>query len=117
MKPGPSLACKVLSEFVSITSEPLSAIEWLTKICIDQGWFANNAEAREAAERWEGRFLSLLQEELSELNRLGRFSQYSFNSSSEYMLQGACFIEPRDPDDIKEAKTRRAQFGSYALAL
>ncbi len=117
MKPGPSLACKMLSEFVSITSEPLPVIEWLTYICIDQGWFSSNADAREAAERWEGRFLSLLQEELSELNRVGRFSQYSFNSSSEYMLQGACFIEPRDPDDIKKAKTRRAQFGDYALAL
>lgn len=117
MKPGPSLARKVLPEFISITSEPLPAVEWLTYICIAQSWFSSGAEAREAAERWEDRFLSLLRDEVSELNRLGRFSQYSFNSSSEYMLQGACFVEPRDPDDVKEAKTRRAQFSDYTSVL
>jgi restriction endonuclease Mrr len=47
----------------------------------------------------------------------GRPPAFIFNSSSEYFVQGAAFVEPRDDDSIGEAKRRVAHLASYVDAL
>jgi len=117
MRPGPSRAKSILISSIRIDESPRSARDWLVSISLSQEWHPSEEEASEAAERWESRFLYLLRQELSDLNKLGRFSPFDFNSSSEYLIQGSAFIEPRDADETKEAKRRRAQHDRYAVAL
>src|SRR5207245_85520 len=62
-------------------------------------------------------FLNYLRLELGELNRLGRYAPFAFNSSAEYQIQGAAFVEPTESLEIQEQKRRRARFGEYVSAL
>lgn len=117
MKPGPLYACKILPEVIDLSAPPRPAVDWLTHICVARAWHTTASEAREAAERWETQFLSLVKAELNELHRLCRFAPYTFNSSSEYMLQGSAFIEPQDSPKLQEEKTKRAHFNEYVTAL
>ncbi len=117
MKPGPLHAARILAEEMEISASPRPAAEWLAEICISQSWFRDPNEARERAEGWEGRFLSELRRELRESRELGRHSLFAFNTSSEYMVQGAAFAEPHDPPDVKLVKSRAAQHSSYVAAL
>jgi len=102
---------------MDIEAGPRPAVEWLTEIGVAQGWTSGKEEAREWAERIEQRFLEALRQELNELTKLGRFAPFAFNSSSDYMLQGCAFAEPKDLDEVKEAKARRARFSEYGQAL
>jgi len=117
MRPGPSSAKTILKSSIRVDAKPKSAVDWLVEVSITQGWHSNEDEALEAAEKWGDRFLYLLRQELSEFNRIGRFTPFDFNSSSDYLIQGCAFIEPRDSDEIKEAKRRRSQYSRYAAAL
>jgi hypothetical protein len=117
MRPGPSSAKTILVGTIPIDAEPKPAVDWLAEISIAQGWHSTNNEALEAAERWEDRFLDLLRDELSDFNRLGRFAPFDFNSSSDYLIQGCAFVEPRDSDEAQEAKRRRSQYHQYTAAL
>lgn len=117
MKPGPVLAAKVLIESIDVTAGPRPASELLVEICISQAWASTSIDALEYAEKWQDRFLSELRRQLSEARKLGRYSLFTFNSSSEYMIQGAAFIEPLDPSDIKKVKKQASQFKSYIAAL
>jgi hypothetical protein len=102
---------------ISVESTPKTAEEWLVDICLAEGWRYSESDAREAAEMWSERFLNLLRRELSELNAIGRFVPFAFNSSSDYMLQGCAFIEPWDSEEDKKSKQRRSLYAEYADAL
>lgn len=102
---------------IQVDDEPRRAVDWLEHLCTTNGWIAEISDAREWAERTERRFLSALGRQYGVLEQAGRFCPFVFNSSSEYVLQGATFIEPRDNDDIREAKRRRARFAEYVTAL
>lgn len=116
MPPGPALAATLLVRVLSIESAPRAAREWLTAIIVSEGW-ASDLETAELAERWEERFLGRLRRDRSELALLGRPCIFDFNSSSEYMLQGACFVEPTDSPELRRAKQGRAQMSSYVAAV
>ncbi len=117
MRPGPSTICTKLLNTVSLNAEPCSLIEIITDMVLAEGWCSSRSEAREKAERWEKRTLSSLQQEISVLQEMGRPSRLAFNSSSEYMIQGACFIEPIDSDDLKDKKRRRSRATDYSAIL
>jgi hypothetical protein len=117
MKPGPKAALALLPKVFSITSPPRSAEEWVMTIALSEGWCHTDAEASELAARWMEPFLAALRAEVSEMRRVGRVSSFDINSSSEYMIQGAAFIEPRDSIEVQEAKTRLARLSGYAEAL
>lgn len=117
MKPGPTLVVKELFARIEVDAEPKPIVEIVTALCLKLGWHTSAAEAREAAERWESGVQNLLQRELSELGRVGRFAPLAFNSSSSLHVQGSAFIEPKDGDEIKAAKNKRAEFSSYSAAL
>ena len=117
MKPGPRLACSVLMESIDLTQPPRDGVDVLTDIVAARGWAGKYASAREQAEFWASSFLTYLARELDELNRLGRYSAFVFNSSAQYMIQGAAFSEPLDSVDVLEQKARRARFKHYSNAL
>jgi hypothetical protein len=104
-------------ESIDLTQPPRDAVDLLTDIVATRGWVGKYASARERAEFWGPGFLTCLARELDELNRLGRYSAFVFNSSANYMVQGAAFSEPLDPADVLEQKARRAQFKHYSNAL
>lgn len=43
----------------------------------------------------------------------GKQPQFAFNSSSEYMIQGPCFIEPIDSPEVKAQKRNRLRWQEY----
>jgi len=118
MAPGPAAAAKALSSVLSIDSPPRPAVAWITEIALTEQWFASRADAEEAAAKWERAFRDRLRRDHNELTALGRVCIHAFNSSSEYMVQGAAFIEEgRDSDELKAVKRRRARFQVYLAAL
>jgi hypothetical protein len=117
MKPGPASAKSVLTSTILVDATPKPAVERLASICLSQGWCSNECDASELAEKWEARFIDLLQYELSELHRIGRFSAFAFNSSSSYLIQGSAFIEPVDSEEVKDAKRRRSRCSEYTAAF
>lgn len=117
MQPGPSRAKALLIQRILVTAEPKPAEQWLIEIAMDEGWHVSVEDAREAAERWARPFLTLLRNELNSYSEVGRFAPYSFNSSSEYLIQGCAFIEPRDSPEVRTAKLRRATFDEYSRTL
>jgi hypothetical protein len=116
MKPSPRLACKRLLETFDIGAPPRPTNEYLVSVILAEGWCTAISEAQDLADKLANRCVTLLRRELSALNHLGRFSPFSFNSSSDE-LQGAAFIEPIDSSEAKTQKERRGRVKSYADAL
>ena len=105
--------CKLIFENTQLDASPRPLIEIITDISVSIGLLGKQSEAMEKAEIWNEPTLLLIQKELSGLVEMGRPSSLTFNSSSAYMIQGACFIEPTDNEEIREKKTRRLAFRSY----
>ena len=80
-------------------------------------WSSDRADAAELAESWAKQALTVLRNDLTEYRKEGRFCQYDFNSSSDYMLQGAAFIEPADGPDVRAAKSALQHHSEYLGAL
>jgi len=117
MKPGPSSAKQLFLEAVRVDDPPRPAVDWLVAISLEQGWFAEDSDAREKAEKWAPQFLVMLRNEVTAHRAIGRFLRFDFNSSSDYLLQGCSFIEPRDSPEVKAAKTSRSRYEDYRVAL
>jgi len=117
MKRGPVLAAGLLGKVLSIDSSPKPATSLLVEICLGEECFSTDIEAREAAERWASDFLATLRREVNRSGDLGRPCFFVFNSSSEYMIQGAAYEEPQDSPALKRAKTNRRRFGDYISTL
>ena len=96
-----------------LDAPPRPAVAVVTEICIAEGWFPDSSTARERAEQWETAYLKRLRVELDTATRAVRPSRFAFNSSSGYMIQGACFIEPTDSQETREAKERRLHYLSH----
>jgi hypothetical protein len=110
---GPATAATWVIANFNLSHRPIAAKLFLADLCVNEGWASTRSEADELAERWAVKFLSRLRFELNELNRRGRPSRFSFNSSSEYLLQGACFPEPNDSYELREAKARRLHYSQH----
>jgi hypothetical protein len=117
MRPGPSLVAKSIFEYVSLDAVPTPLVELISRVVESKGWAASPAEAREKAESWHEPTLALLIAEVSTLHEMGRPSRIELNPSSSYLVQGACFIAPLDPDELKEKKLRRLRSSSYSQAF
>jgi hypothetical protein len=117
MKPGPRMACSALIEGIDLVQPPRDAVDCLTDIIMAKGWTGKFPTPRENAEAWQDSFLKYLRRELDELNRLGRYAPFVFNTSADYKVQGAAFAEPLDTAEVLEQKEKRARFKSYTSAL
>ncbi len=110
MAPGPALAARFTIDGHPLDASPRPAAQIVSEICLALGWFSDEAVCREKAEHWEAAYLKYLRNELDAANRMGRPSRFAINSSSEYMVQGACFIEPGDSTETEEAKKKRLHY-------
>jgi hypothetical protein len=111
--PGPSSAARYTIANLPIDAPPQAAVVLITEICVIESWYADIAIASEKAEQWEPAYLKYLRRELDGAARLSRPARFAFNSSSDYMVQGACFIEPTDSASTREAKQRRLPYLSH----
>lgn len=82
----------------------------ITRICLAEHWFDDLATTQEKAELWAESYLVYLRRELDAAAQQSRPVRFALNSSSEYLIQGACFIEPNDPPDIQAAKRNRLYY-------
>ena len=117
MRPGPVSLVRILLETFPLDAPPVPIVELLTQIILERKWETVRVVAREKAERWMDPALNRLRTEINQLLEIGRVSRISFNSSSNYMVQGACFIEPRDPEDLRDRKQRRLRSETYSQIL
>lgn len=117
MKPGPSVIADILFATHPIDAPPVSLIEIMSDVIIAQGWESSRSAARERAEAWQKSTLVRLRTEVNRLIEAGRPPRIAFNSSSDYMVQGACFVEPRDSPVLAESKKRRTRFGQYQSVI
>lgn len=117
MKPGPSLISAKILNTIALDASPRSAVEIINEIILIEKWCKSDSEAREKAETWQKATLTRLRQELNALLEVGRPARFAFNSSSQYMIQGACFIEPKDSEELKDKKQRRSRFTEYYQAI
>ncbi len=117
MKPGPTAAVQLVPRYLELDAPPTAAVTVLRQIIVGEGWERNEDLAYELAESWVGRFLLRCGRLVSERNGSGQFCEFTLNSSSPDLLQGASFVEGIDPPEVAEAKTRRLAHGDYRAAL
>ncbi|MFZ2473084.1 MAG: hypothetical protein WAW52_14235 [Methanothrix sp.] len=110
---GPFTISQLILSEIKLDSRPSPIKDLATKIIIEQRWETKKEIAMEHAEKWESKIISNLRIEINKLLSMGRPPRIAFNSSSEYMVQGACFVEPVDSIEIRERKNRRAQSDLY----
>jgi hypothetical protein len=113
MRKGPSILSQIILSENKLDSKPALITDIATNLILELGWEKNKELARECAEKWEPTLKSKLKIEINRLLEMGRPPRITFNSSSEYMIQGACFIEPIDQMETKDSKNRRLQSDLY----
>lgn len=117
MLPGPAAAAKIICETCSLDAGPLRISDLLVEIIVAQNWQDDPSVAAEFAERWQPTVLARLRAELTELAERGRPAKFSFNSSSDDIIQGACFVEPLDSPQLIDSKMRRLNYYAYHANL
>lgn len=117
MRPGPAVVTRLISSTIRLDSPPRPIVEYIVDISLSESWFPNLAVAHEKAEYWSEDVLTRLTNELNLLLEMGRPPRYSFNTSSSYMVQGFCFIEPNDSPELRESKLRRLRSDDYFNAM
>lgn len=107
MRPGPKQTAKILVETTPLDLPPTNITELVSSIITDNRWESSKSAAFEKAELWRDATLETLRFEINQFLEIGRPVRVTFNSSSAYIVQGSCFIEPSDTREIQESKTRR----------
>lgn len=113
MTPGPAAAAAWVIQKMPRTHPPIDPEQLIVNIGMGEGWFASPDEAQEKAERWRRAFLNRLRIRINDPERLGRFHRFEFNSSSSDLIQGACYEEDADSDELKESKADRQHIDTY----
>ncbi len=114
MKPRPALIADLIYEQLPIDSKPIKLTSSIEKI------IANNFVELDSVEKsceWEAPVKSRLLNYIKRSEEKGVQPQIAFNSSSEYMIQGACFVEGSDSKEVAEQKKRRLLWRDYYEAL
>ena len=117
MRPGPKSLCDLVLQDFDINSPPRPLVEVISELVLKNSWSTSSADAREKAESWLNPTISRLRTELSGLNEMCKTPRVEFNSSSEYMIQGACFVEPRDTAELRCRKEKRRRSSEYYGSL
>jgi hypothetical protein len=113
MQPGPALITKIILESVALDASPNQLVDIIADIVLERKWETSRSIAREKAERWHDQTHTRIRNEINELKELGRPTRITFNSSSGYIVQGSCFIEPQDSIELKNSKLRRLRSVEY----
>ena len=113
MRPGPSLIAKYISENLALDASPRDISLITRDIILDKGLAQTATIAEELAAKWGNRILDKLRIDLTTYLETGRPTRYTFNSSSDYFIQGICFVEPSDSLQTAESKNRRLLASNY----
>lgn len=113
MRPGPVRVVRYLLSSHPVNAAPQHLIDVIVTVVNKMGWVSHPNLATERAETWEEGVDRVLRRQLNELQALGRPACITFNSSDSSYVQGACFIEPGDPPEIREQKRRRRRLRPY----
>lgn len=117
MRRGPVTVADLIQGELQLDAPPRRAREIISEFALARGWVDSAQEAQELGERWEGGVLSRLRATHSEYNSVGRPTTFAFNSSSDYLVQGACFVEGLDSPELAEKKARRLKHSDYRAVL
>lgn len=114
MRPGPALITNTICEELPLDSRPIKLTRLIEQIILD---CFRDLDPIEKASEWEASVRSRLLSYIRITEERGAQPQIAFNSSSSYMVQGACFIEGTDSNEVVEQKKRRLRWKDYYLFL
>ena len=114
MKPGPALIADTIWEELALDSRPLKLTRVIEQIILNR---FPDLDPFEKTSEWESAVRSRLLSYIRITEERGTQPQIAFNSSSTYMIQGACFIEGSDSNEIVEQKKRRLRWKDYYKTL
>jgi restriction endonuclease Mrr len=114
MKAGPASIAEAICEELPLDNGPIKLSRLIEKIIQDR--FPEMDPIEKAAE-WEESIRLRLVKHIKTTEEKGIQPQIAFNSSSGYMIQGACFIEGADAEEIVEQKKRRLRWREYYETL
>lgn len=110
-------ALRALKKALAIDAPPRLAREWVTEISLAEGWAASLTEAQIIGESLHDGLLVRARHVHNAEYEAGRLPDFAFNSSSEDMIQGACFVETNDDPQVRDAKLRRLALSDYLQAF
>lgn len=108
---------QMIQAFVQLLDRPRPLVEILADALVEREPSLTVSVARERAEKDERRVKSQLINDLRSAAEIGRPASIAFNSVSDDLIQGVCFEEPSDSDELRGQKRNRARSGKYREAL
>ena len=114
MKPGPAPIANTICEELPLDSRPIKVTRAIEQVIVDR---FPDLDPIEKASEWEAPVMSKLLNYIKAAEERGVQPQIAFNSSSSYMIQGACFIEGTDSDEVVKQKKRRLRWKDYYETL
>ena len=114
MKPGPALITDIIYEELPLDSMPIKLTRVIEHVILDH---FPDLDPFEKASEWEAAIRSRLLSYIKTTEERGVQPQIAFNSSSSYMIEGACFIEGTDSAEVVEQKKRRLRWKDYYETL
>jgi hypothetical protein len=115
MRVGPKLVSEMIIDTIGFGAEPRDLETVIREVIRDHPEWERDPY-RQAAE-WQGSVREYLERHWDQAVESNRQPKIAFNSSSKYMVQGACYIEPADSPAVQEQKTRRLHWQDYYQAL
>ena len=91
MKPGPVNITELILSELALDAPPEALEDVIHRIITDHKEWKIDPEEKTAL--WAGDVKKRLSIHLNQCNALSKQPHFSFNSSSDYKIQGACFIE------------------------
>ncbi len=113
---GPKSISDEILDTLQLDAPPCPIDEVILKILVAKPNLT--IDPYEKAQSWSDRVLRYLQTHWNDFIENDRQPKIAFNSSSGYMIQGPCFIEPEvDSEEVKEQKRRRVYWKDYYNTL
>lgn len=112
---GAAKLAAVILETFDPSGRPEELVSVCQKLLVRDGRGAD--EAFEHAERVQSAVLNRLRVRIDAAAHSGTKVRVAINSSSEYLIQGSCFVEPSDPPDLALAKGKRRNAWNYSDAI
>jgi hypothetical protein len=114
MKAGPALIADLICEKLPLDHKPTKLARLIEQVIKEH---FPELDPVEKASEWEVQVGSRLLKYIKVAEERGIQPKIAFNSSSSYMVQGACFIEGTDSLEITEQKKKRSGWKHYYETL
>lgn len=105
--PGPKKAVSLLHLVIDIEADPKPIKDWLSELILLEKWETVETIAYEKAEKWSPIVLNFIKQAIEHQDIFGRPDVFTINSSSDYLIQGAAYIEGNETPKSQEHKKRR----------